>query len=69
VDESPAFSATPSQRELASNAEPLLQRERPSADFMVEHQLALRLSKVDSVAPRQKQFTAMKRAKRASNGL
>jgi hypothetical protein len=66
---SPAFSATPSQRELVSSAEPLPQREKPSAGFMVEHQLAPELSKADSVAPTPKPFTAMKRAKCEPNGL
>jgi len=35
-----AFNAAPSQKELASNAEHLPRREKPSAGFMVGHQLA-----------------------------
>ena len=69
VDVSPAFNATPSQRELGPNAEPLLQRVRSSADFTVGHQLALRQSKADSVAPRLGLFTVTKRAKRGPNWL
>jgi hypothetical protein len=59
----PAFNATLSPKELASNVAPLLQRERPSAGFMVELQLAPKPNKADSVVPRLKPFTAMKRTK------
>jgi hypothetical protein len=68
-DVSLAFSATPNQKELAFNAEPLLQRERPSAVSTVELLLARRLSKADSVAPWLKPSTEMKRAKPEPNGL
>jgi hypothetical protein len=64
VGVSPAFSATPSQRELVFNAGPLLQRESPNADSTVGHQLSLRPNKADSVALMRRPFTAMKRAKR-----
>jgi hypothetical protein len=47
----------------------LPQRERASAVFMAAHQLAPRQSKAGSVAQRLKLFTAMKRAKRETNGL
>ena len=66
---SPAFNATPSQRELASSAVPPLQREEPSAASMVELQQAQRQSKADSVAPKQRLSTALKREKREPNGL
>ena len=66
---SPAFNATPSQRELVFNAVLPHQRERPSAVFMAEPQQALRLSKADSVAPTLKPFTGLKAAKREPNGL
>jgi hypothetical protein len=61
---SPAFNAMPSQRELVCNAEPLLQREKPSVGFMVGPRLDRRPSKADNVALRLKPFMAMKRVKR-----
>jgi hypothetical protein len=59
-----AFNAAPSQRELISNAEHLPQREKPNAVFMAGPRLDQGPSKAESVAPRLKPFTAMKRAKR-----
>jgi hypothetical protein len=43
--------------------------DKPNAAFMVEPQLAQRPNKADSVVPRLKPFTAMKRAKRELYGL
>jgi hypothetical protein len=57
------------QSELAINAAPLPQKGRPSAASTAEHQLAQRLIKAESVAPRLKPFMAMKRAKRGPSGL
>jgi hypothetical protein len=56
-------------RELVSNAVPPLEKAKPNADFMVEPQLAPRLSKADSFVPKLKPFMAMKRAKPAPNAL
>ena len=69
ADVSPACNATPSQRELASNAEPLPQREEPSAVSTVERQLALIQNKADSVVQKLKPSMAMKDAKREPNVL
>ncbi len=65
---SPAFNATPSQRELASSVVRLQQMVRPNAGSMEERQLAPRQIKADSVVQRLKPCTAMKRAKREPNG-
>jgi hypothetical protein len=65
----PAFNATQSRKELVFNAALQLQREIQNAEFMAEPQLDLRRLKADSVAPRLKPSTAMKRAKSEQNGL
>jgi hypothetical protein len=64
----PAFNATQSRKELVFNAALQLQREIQNAEFMAEPQLDLRRLKADSVAPRLKPSTAMKRAKREPKG-
>ena len=69
VGVSPAFNATPSQRELASNAEHLPPRERPSADFMVGRQQAPRPKMADSVAARLRRFMVSRPAKCEPNEL
>jgi hypothetical protein len=69
VGVSPAFNATPSQREQATSVARLPQREKLSAGFMGELQLAQRQNKADSVAPRLKPFTVTKRAERELNEL
>jgi len=69
VGVSPAFSATPSQRELVSNAEHPLFLAEKLVKIMAASVQALEQSKADSVAQRQKPFTAMKLAKHEPNGL
>jgi hypothetical protein len=69
VAESAASNVKPSPSVQSNSAAPLPQKVRPSADSMVEPQLALRLNKADSVAPRLKPFTATKLAKRELNEL
>jgi hypothetical protein len=63
VVESAAFNVKLSQNAPSSSAVPPPQKARQSADFTGEHQQAPRHPMADSVAPKLKPFTAMKRAK------
>jgi len=62
--ESAACNVKLSPNAQSCSAVPLPQKERQSADSMVVLQLAPRHQKAESVVPRLKPFTAMKRAKR-----
>jgi len=64
-----AFNAMPSQRELASSAEPLHQRERQNAGFMVGHQLAPKPNEADSVAQQRELKRERTRARHESSEL
>jgi hypothetical protein len=66
---SPAFNATLSRGEQATSAEHPPQGGKPSAGFMVVHQLAPKQNKADNVAQRRELKQERTPVKREPNGL